>query len=308
MLSYILKRAVVLGQPMAVSIEPINVCNLKCPECPTGLGQITRPKGMVETTQFQTMLEKLPKETWHVNLYFQGEPFMHPDFFKLVQLSKQKGLVTETSTNAHYLNKEQAKKTIDSGLDHLIVSMDGVSQKVYEQYRVGGRLIKVLEGIDNLVEAKRNAHSKKPIITLQFLAFSFNEDEIDAFRKKAMTLGVDQVQIKTAQIYNVEDKKHLLPKADHLSRYRLQKDGSVLLKGSLKNRCWKHWHSSVITWNGDVVPCCFDKDASHQLGNIMKNPLSKIWSDKPYNGFRNAVLKRQAFIEICKNCPISRNN
>ena len=79
--------------------------------------------------------------------YFQGEPYLNPDFLDMVKYASGKKIYTATSTNAHYLNDANARRTIESGLDRLIISIDGTTQETYQQYRVGGHLNKVLEGL-----------------------------------------------------------------------------------------------------------------------------------------------------------------
>ncbi|TLX73898.1 radical SAM protein [Labilibacter sediminis] len=305
-LSIMFRKPLLWGSPWSLSIEPINVCNLKCPECPTGMGILKRPKGMLTVEHFEQCLNSLPRSLWHVNLYFQGEPIMHPDFFTLVQKTKQRKLLTSTSTNAHYLSYEQALKVVKSGLDTLIVSFDGVTQKVYEQYRVGGDIQKVFEGVKNLVKAKRELGQSTPVVVAQFLVFHHNEHQIEDFKNIAFDLGVDKLELKTAQVYDVKNKYHILPEQSKFSRYSLQKDGTVELKGSIKNKCWKHWSSAVITWDGEVVPCCFDKDGEHALGNVFQTTFNEIWQHSNYYKFRKQVLQNKEKINICLNCPIGR--
>ncbi len=307
MFSAALKRPLNWVKPMALSIEPINVCNLKCPECPTGLGSLTRAKGMVTVDSFKAMLAGIDKSLWHLNLYFQGEPYMHPDFFALVQQAKKNRLVVETSTNGQFLSYQQAQKTVKSGLDILVVSLDGTTQEVYEKYRIGGDLDKVIDAIKNLVRAKKEARAKFPIIRAQFLAFNHNQHQIEQFEHLAWELGVDEVEIKKAQIYDVDNKKNMLPTKGDLSRYKLLHDDSVQLKGKIRNKCWKHWSSAVVTWKGDVVPCCFDKDADNLMGILQEDTLNAIWANKKYNDFRKRILVGQQHIDICKNCPLSRS-
>lgn len=301
-----IRRPLVWGKPFSVSIEPINVCNLKCPECPTGLGILKRPKGMVSVESFSHTLSHLNKSLWHVNLYFQGEPFMHPEFFKLVEMAKKANLLTSTSTNAHFLSYSLSIKTVVSGLDTIIISFDGTTQEVYEKYRVGGNMNTVIKSVENLVRAKQELKSKTPVIVAQFLAFNYNEHQIKEFKKLAFSKGVNKVEVKTAQIYEVEKKVDMLPSNGNLSRYKVQVDGSVKLKGNARNRCWKHWSSAVITWDGRVAPCCFDKDVKNTFGNVIRKDISKIWNNSEYNVFRQKVLLNKDQIDICSNCPIGR--
>lgn len=252
------------------------------------------------------MLHHIGKTVWHVNLYFQGEPFMHPDFFALVKEAKKARLVVETSTNAQFLSYQQAIKTVKSGLDILVVSLDGMTQPVYEEYRVGGQLSKVLDGILNLVKAKRELGLNKPIIRAQFIAFHHNQHQIGEFKKTVWAMGVDMVEVKKAQIYGVENKVHMLPTDARLSRYKVNHDGSVGLGDQYKNKCWKHWSSAVLTWEGDLLPCCFDKDAKYIMGNIYEQSMVEVWSTPAYLSFRRNILLHQNEIDICNNCPLSR--
>ncbi len=296
----------VWGKPSALSIEPINVCNLKCPECPTGLRTIKRPKGMISLDSLMQILNKTKHHLWYLNLYFQGEPFMHPNFFELVKLAKKANLITETSTNGQYLSPEFARKTVKSGLDSIIISLDGTTQGVYEKYRVGGELNKVLEGIKNLNKAKKDANSKKPLTTVQFLVFKHNQHQINDINKLAKKLRVDNLEVKTAQIYNAETKLHLIPTINKLSRYALSKDGLVEFKGKVKNNCWKMWSSAVVTWDGKMVPCCFDKDANYNMGSLIKSNAGEVWYGSGYKEFRGRVYSNQEDVDICSNCPLSR--
>lgn len=299
-------RVVAKGLPMAVNIEPINLCNLKCTECPTGLDTLTRPKGQVSLSKLSSYIDQIKKTAWFVNLYFQGEPLMHAGFAEIVKVAKRAKLITSTSTNAHYLSYNQALKIVESGLDFMIISFDGLTQDVYEKYRVGGDIDKVYEGIKNLVKAKQVLKTRTPLLIGQFLAFKHNEHQMHSFKVKALGLGMDKAEVKTAQIYNVAHKKDLLPTQGSLSRYQILANGKVELKGKVKNRCWKHWSSCVITWDGRVVPCCFDKNAKYSFGNVNNELLPVVWKNDTFTLFRKNVITAQKEIDICRNCPISR--
>src|SRR5690242_2032898 len=143
------------GLPIAVSIEPTTSCNLRCPECPSGLRSFTRPTGMLKTPLFQSAIDQLAPTLAYLIFYFQGEPYLHPQLLDMVGYASSKNIYTATSTNAHFLTEETARKTVASGLDRLIISIDGSTQDVYESYRIGGILDKVIEGTKNIIEAKR---------------------------------------------------------------------------------------------------------------------------------------------------------
>lgn len=290
------------GLPISISFEPTTSCNLRCPECPSGLRSFTRPTGMLSSGLFKQTIDELSDTLLYLIFYFQGEPYLHPQFLELVGYASQKGIYTATSTNAHYLSDEQAKKTVESGLDRLIISIDGTSQEVYEQYRVGGKLNKVIEGTKHIVKWKKALKSSTPHIIFQFLVVKPNQHQIEEVKLLAKELGVDEVGLKTAQIYDYANGSELIPTIDKYARYARQNDGSYTIKNKLVNHCWKMWHSCVITWDGLVVPCCFDKDAHFRLGDMKTQSFTKLWNDQAYNDFRKTLIKSRSQIEMCKNC------
>ncbi len=302
-LSKLAKKPIQWGYPISISFEPTTSCNLRCPECPSGMRSFTRPTGMLEKSFFEKTIDDIHKELMYLIFYFQGEPFLNPAFLPMVKYAHDKGIYTATSTNAHYLTDEVAKKTIESGLDRLIISIDGTTQDVYKQYRIGGHLNKVLEGAKNIVKWKKEMNSKTPFIFFQFLVVKPNEHQIEDVKKLAKEIGVDQVRFKTAQVYDFEnDPNQLIPSIDKYSRYKKKADGSVQIKSGLKNHCWKLWHANVISWDGLVVPCCFDKDATHQLGNLKTQSFKEVWQNDNYKQFRSELMSSRKNIDICANC------
>lgn len=302
-LSKLLHQPIHWGYPISISFEPTTSCNLRCPECPSGLRSFTRPIGMLEKSFFEQTIDEIHKELLYLIFYFQGEPYLNPNFLTMVQYAHQKGIYTATSTNAHYLTDDKAKATVESGLDRLIISIDGTSQEVYESYRVGGKLNKVIEGAKNIVKWKKELNSKTPFVFFQFLVVKPNEHQIEAIKNLGKEIGVDEVRFKTAQVYNFEtDPNQLIPTIAKYSRYKKDKFGNTVSKSGLGNHCWKLWHANVITWDGLVVPCCFDKDAMHQLGNLKSQSFKAIWKNENYKSFRNALSTSRKNIDICANC------
>ena len=290
------------GLPFSLSIEPTTSCNLRCPECPSGLRSFTRPTGMLTTSLFTRLIDELQESLIYLLLYFQGEPYLNPDFLYLVSYASKKGIYTSTSTNAHYLTPQKAEETVRAGLDRIIISIDGASQATYEQYRIGGKLSKVIEGTKNLMAAKKKLQSRTPYVIFQFLVVRPNERDIPNIKVLAHDLGVDELKLKTAQIYDYQRESNLIPQSGKYSRYYQQADKTWAIKNPLNNHCWKMWHSCVVTWDGNIVPCCFDKDARHQLGNLSNQTFEQIWNSPPYFNFRSNLLTSRKTIDICKNC------
>jgi radical SAM protein with 4Fe4S-binding SPASM domain len=296
-------RAIHWGMPISMSVEPTTSCNLRCPECPSGLRSFTRPIGMLQPAFFQTMIDQVASRLSYLVFYFQGEPYLNKNFLSMVSYASKKGIYTATSTNAHYLDEETAKKTIESGLDRLIISIDGTTQEVYEQYRVGGKLEKVIDGTKNIIRWKKELKSASPHIIFQFLVVKPNEHQIDEVLLLAEEMGVDEVALKTAQIYDFENGSDLIPTQDKYSRYRKLANGKWQIKAAIDNQCWRMWQGCVATWDGSIVPCCFDKDAAHSLGKVSpENSFTKIWKNESYRSFRQSILTNRTQVEMCKNC------
>jgi len=301
-LTRLLRRPVQWGVPMTISIEPTTACNLRCPECPSGLRQFTRPTGNLKAGFFRRILEELgDRLTWLI-FYFQGEPYINPDFLAMVQEASALGIYTITSTNGHFLNEDNARRTIESGLDRLIISVDGTTQDTYENYRIGGDLEVVLQGARNVVKWKKKLGSSTPHLIFQFLVVRPNEHQIDDIKRLAAEIGIDEVKLKTAQVYDYQHGNPLIPTREKYARYARQPDGTYRIKNRLLNHCWKLWHACVITWDGLVVPCCFDKDAQHRLGNLQEQSFQSIWQGEEYQGFRQKLLRGRDQIDICTNC------
>lgn len=300
--SRLIHRPVRSGLPFFVSIEPTTSCNLRCPQCPSGLREFTRPTGMLQNDFFENTILQLKKHVHSLTFYFQGEPYLNPAFLNMVAIANQHRIYTITSTNAHYMNEENAKQTVLSKLDKLIISVDGITQEVYEQYRIGGQLSKVMEGTREILKQKKLLKAKHPHVVWQFVVFKSNQHQVEAVRKLGKEMGVDEVKIKTAQIYDFENSHDLIPDMDHLSRYKKDEKGQYRIKNPLLNQCWRMWQGCVITWDGSVVPCCFDKDAKHRLGSLKQTPFPTIWYSDAYMQFRKAVLTGRNQIDICNNC------
>jgi radical SAM protein with 4Fe4S-binding SPASM domain len=291
-----------LGMPASITVEPASLCNLSCPECPAGMKIIRRSQEEISFGTFRKIIDELHKDASYLLLYFQGEPFLHPELLKMISYSSSKKLFTVTSTNGHFIDVQNAEKLVESGLDMLVVSTDGTTQEVYEKYRKGGNLETVKQGIRNLVKAKKEKKSGLPFIVLQFLVMKHNEHQMEEIVRVGNELGVDFTELKSAQFYNFENGHPMLPVNKHFSRYAQAGDGKWKIKSRFPNHCWRIWSSAVVTTSGDVVPCCFDKEAQYIMGNIKEHSFKEIWNGEKYRNFRKQLLNERKQIAICRNC------
>jgi radical SAM protein with 4Fe4S-binding SPASM domain len=319
LLSRTFRRTVHWGKPVSVSLEPVNRCNLRCPECPAGKNELTRPQGTLSPDLFRSILGQLAPELAYLTLYFQGEPYLHPGFTEMVRHAKSLNVYVASSTNGHFIDNETARATVRSGLDKLIVSVDGADQETYAAYRTGGSLERVVDGLRHLSEAKTMLASRKPETVVQCLLLRTNQHQKGAIRKLAKDVKADRVEFKTAQFHDFENGNPLMPEEERDSRYKKVNEStsqqvtlshchSVTLspkykiKNPLRNHCFRMWSSCVITWDGLVVPCCFDKDAGHVMGDLKVQRFDEIWNGEKYREFRKNILQDRKSIDICRNC------
>ncbi len=288
------------GKPAFISVEPTTLCNLRCPECFTTQPGFTRPKGNLTKETFEKIISQSAEYAFYLNLYFQGEPFLNKDLLDFIAYAKRSGFYVAVSTNGHFFDETNAGKLIQSGPDRLIISLDGTDAETYSKYRQGGDFDTVVNGIRLLVELRQKMKSKIPFLEIQFVLTRKNQDQQKKIKDLGKKLGVDKVSIKSFQLLNLDKAKEWLP--DKNSRYTISDDGSVRPGNKLSNRCFRMWSSCVITWDGNVIPCCFDKNASYIMGNINQQNLLEIWKNDDYTKFRKKVFSERKNIDICCNC------
>lgn len=294
LLSIFLHRDTRLGMPLSASIEPANYCNLHCPQCPTGVGVISKKASLLSLENFKKSIDALSPELIYLNLYFQGEPTLNKELPEMVRYATEKGVMTSISTNGHFLSTNVCKSLKEARLGKLIVSLDGADEESYVKYRRGGDFNKVIDGIANAVKSGLK-------VELQCLLLSSTENQRDEIKALGDKLGVWKTTFKTAQFYNSDS---LMPADEKNSRY---KKGSLTIKRKLHNRCWRVISGIVITTDGEVLPCCFDKDCTHSYGNLFKTDATKealcgILHSQKASDFINIVFKNRKCCKICTNC------
>lgn len=288
--------------PYFISVETTNFCNLHCPECPVGTKKNKTQISGFDFILYKKLIDELKPTLLHTILYFQGEPLLHKQLTEFIQYAHLAKIYTSTSTNAQFLTEEIAKKIVISGLDKLIISVDGSTQETYQSYRVGGNLQKTLEGIKEIVKWKKNLKSATPLVEIQFLVLKTNEHQMAEMKKLAKTLKVDRLTFKTAQLYDFEHGNELMPTKSKYSRYKKVRSGNFVIKTQQANRCWRLWGGAVVNVRGEVLPCCFDKASEYSFGNIQGNSFSECWHNKKASDFRGRILQNRKQFEICRNC------
>lgn len=295
--SVLFKKVKVARMPFSVNIEPTNRCQLACPECPTGNNQIPLNKGEMNLLMFEKLISSIYKQVFYINLYFQGEPLLNKHIIDMIKLTRKHKMYVVLSTNAQIIDEKRAEELVLSGLSKIIVSMDGITEESYQKYRVGGHLTKVKDAIVLLNKAKQQYRKNMPKVEVQFLVNRYNEHEISEFIGWAKKNKV-KPELKSMQL-NIDFT--FLPQNEKFKRYSFVNNNWVL-KRSKKNRCFRIWKQCVIRYNGDVLPCCYDKYGQYVIGNINEKTLNDIWLSEKFTSFRLSILTNKKLIPMCSNC------
>lgn len=253
---------------------------------------------------WQRTLSEVAKTAWVIQFYFQGEPLLNKDLPIMIREAHDAGLYTIVSTNAQAMTPELANALVASGLDRIIVSMDGLTDTSYNAYRIGGSLEKTKAALRWLRQSKEKsqqlkAKSQKPIVELQCLRLKSNEHEWSELKRVYKSLGADKLTLKTAQLYDYANGHPLMPSNSKYSRYILGTDG-LYHRRPLRKGCFRVWSGCVITTTGEVLPCCYDKAHTFSYGNIMTAPLKDLFCSPQAQAFRKAAMKEQP--AICREC------
>ena len=304
-----LKTEYVSGYPYWLTLDPSNLCNLQCPFCPTGQKRDSRTKGVMAYDDFKKIMDELGRYLIHIDFCNWGEPFTNKDIFKMISLAKQYNIDTKIDSNFTLLSKKDIDKLLESGIDKIIVSIDGLCQETYSKHRVGGDFNKAMSNLQFLLERKKQLSLDRPHITWQFLVFKHNEHEINDVRRLGQELGVDETAITKAFI----GYKDWMPTDQEHCRYNLdilQCDASHERETSeyftrQHSYCNWLWEAIVINPNGSVSPCCTVENEKDDFGNILVYGFKKIWNNEQYRNARIYMKDRgksNTIQNICHDC------
>ena len=296
-ISVIIKKPVLFSQPFALSAEPVRGCNLSCSGCPAGNISGKEIK-TIEADLFKRIINDVASHTFYLQLWFQGEPLLHTEIDTLIQYARQKKMFVVIASNGILLNASVCEMLIKSGLSKIIVSINVSGKK--SDFNVGGNYTNGKNNISLLSELKKKHKTSFPIIEAQMTVNAENEALTDMFKKEMKACGANKISLKTTWFENLNDIN--LPVPVKHSRYCKNPDGTWRPKKAIRNKCFRIFSTIVVTYNGDVVPCCFDKNIKYSMGNISEHNLMEIWKSERFNKYRSHVLKNRKINDICRNC------
>lgn len=290
--------------PVIAQVEPANYCNLQCPLCLTS--SITKSRKLVLLTfeKFQKFIDECGDYLLHLILWNWGEPFLNPDLFRMIAYAKSKGIIVHSSTNGNViLDDARAEALVDSGLDSLVIAVDGATQKTYEQYRRGGRLDIVLSNIRKIIKIRESKRSGVPVINMRFVVMRHNESEISLARELAKELGVDYFTLKTVDM-NPQTGHDLdgvyAPEKVHYRRYEY--DEMSFQRKQQPFVCMRPWKRITLDASGEVIPCEYDYLNRHSFGNIAEMSAPDVWKSLKGKTFRKAFNLGHNDFYLCRDC------
>jgi len=288
--------------PVHVTVEPTNLCDQRCPICETGNRTLARPRGSMKLAAYYRLVDQLSQHAHTLMFYFMGEPFLHPDAYLMIQHAKSRGMFVTACTDGNHVNGEAL---VRSGIDEVSWQLGGATQSTHKMYRVGGRLDHALANLSAAVAEKRRLGVARPQLRLGLIVMRHNEHEIEDFARLAKEVGADACDIVKPCVRNKAEAERFMPTDPTYWQYDkglFERTGRLRPLVDLRNSCHWIWHSTVITWDGRVLPCCRDPHGQHAMGNVFEQPLSRIWNNPAYRTYRRTILTAQSRVDICKLC------
>ena len=308
-----MKRVKLRGRPYYYIIDICNICNLRCPLCPTGNGRLDRKQDFITLEEYRPIFERVKDYALVVSIYNHGEPFLNPDVFDIIEHTASNNVATNASSNLNWPRPIDVKDIVNSGLEYLTVSLDGVSQDVYSKYRVKGNVDEVFENMRNLLAARKLLKSKTPFVEWQYVVFKHNEHEMERARELADEIGVDLLRfispgVPPEDFHDESLQKEWMP--DNPQYHEMHPKRIDELGYIFDQTCYYLYRSMFIYTGGGVTSCCFAHDENHDFGNIFKNSVDEIWNNDSYRSarmlFANNPKNEPRQKVLCDACALFR--
>lgn len=270
--------------PQIAHIEVANICNARCVMCPQST--MKRKLGTMEDSLYRRIVEQCqPLET--VWTFMMGEPLMDKNLSQRITYAKNIGIKrVGIFTNASLLKPDLVDRLLASGIDHITISFDALTEETFKEIRPGLNFMQVTKNIENLVKLRRKRKQKNPFIAIEFVKMERNASEAVAFRKKWERI-VDAVYI--SGMVNWGGVNQTKP--------------ATGLYYKIRRPCYMLWRDMVLFVDGRVTLCCYDYDGSMILGDASKQSLKEIWMGEKLAQIRNLHLRGEfEKIPICANC------
>ena len=293
--------------PLIMSVEPTNGCNMRCPMCPTGVGAITRRKGVMDLDRFRGLIEQVERSLLVMTFWGWGESSLHPQLYDMIEIASSRGIFTMLTLNGTNLD---AQRILDSGLDYLVVSFDGLRDESYRPVRVGGDLQAAIDGVGRLRAARQARGRTRPRINMGFIVTRLNQGEVDGLDAAARGIGFDATRPKYLHVVTKQVAAELRPTDPRLRGQvgivgpgrTIERDIPGIVRPPAPNGCGLLWEYAMVYHDGTMVPCCYDWNAEQPLGNAFETGFRELWSGEAYTELRRKVTTAKHTVELCREC------
>lgn len=294
-----------LGRPVSITIEPTNICNLRCPICETGSGKLKRKQGKMTYEDFVKIMDKIGPSANCLLFYYMGEPFLNKDAYRMIRYAREMGLYVTTCTNGDLIDPNAL---YESGINHISFQIGGITQKTHEVYRVNSNLSKIFKNIESYLDliqryGKRDGEHE---VELGLIVMKQNESEIDNFLKLGKELGVMATLINPC-VRSLEQANNFLPECETYWLYNkevFKERGDFVVKRYFPwNSCPWIYYNITIQVDGNVVPCCRDAQGDYVLGNLLTESLEDVWNGKRFREWRFRLRRVGDPHPLCRLCP-----
>jgi MoaA/NifB/PqqE/SkfB family radical SAM enzyme len=308
---YRLRRTHVRGRPYILIVDPLNVCNLRCPLCPTGTGDLERHQGKMPWETFKKVIDEMAPYAYEVNLHNWGESLLHPNIFEMIEYVASKNVATNMSTNFNLVTDEKIDKLIRSGLEYLILSIDGTTNETYKKYRVRGNLDRVMANVQKLVQRRKELGSRTPYLEWQFIVFKHNAHEVDEARALAEKMGIDRFRVIPAGTPMLAENQDEL-RREWLIDDELAGEGEsesaeeASLREVQQTSCFYLYRSFTTNPDGGTAPCCVVYGKHNDFGDVNTQTPREIWNNEKYISARSLFRTGGQATQptICDGCTL----
>ncbi|HEY3041617.1 MAG TPA: radical SAM/SPASM domain-containing protein, partial [Pyrinomonadaceae bacterium] len=285
--------------PVKAYIEPTLFCNLRCPACPTGLQLGLRPSTSIDVNVFKSAIDEIGDYLFELWMYNWGEPLLHKQTPEMIRYAKEKGIGNiRLSTNLSIpLTDDYIDRFVRSGLDELIVSLDGATQETYGKYRIRGEIDLVHRNMLRMQEAKTRHGLSTPNIIWQFLVFKHNEHQIKQAQANYRNWGADSIYFYGAEMPFEENAAGFEPSTipeynqyhpDHPQRHEMKR-----YKAGGKSCSWLYG-VFLLNPGGKVSSCCSVVDEADDFGEYSpRDGFFQAWNSPRFRQARRLFTKQR---------------
>ncbi len=291
-----------LGHPPTLRIELSSSCNLSCPLCPVGDGNLDRGQEFMKFDTFKKIIDQAnPRVISKILPDLWGESLLHPQYIEMLEYIKNTNnyyKVFATTNGNIDPERFDIKRLVNSGLTEIQVALDNDNQEDYVKYRKRGSVDKVLTFVKELHRHKVNEKSKMKINGL-IIVSSLNENNIEGI-KKSFGDYVDFFTTKQMRVFHdYEEKKSLLKE---FFNFRPKREKNQYRPNKQKQGCMGVAAGIYVDAQSNIIACCADPKSRYTFGNIKTDNIFEVRKTEKFRNFQETIRERPETLPLCDTC------